>query len=249
MKLAEDVMIEMPLVKCSDTITRARQILRDESFREIFVENEKRIVMGYIDITDALRVTATRSNVTVEGFLKDAPLVHPRDPIEQVARMMRDYRTDTAGVVDEGDHFLGAILLSDLFPIIISRHEIEGIVADVMTRKVVTCNPEDPVQRIHSLMLESGYAAFPVVRKGRLQGIISRRDILREGRLRTALENNADIPVERLMTRNVFTTVPNEPLTRVAGLLVKNDVSRMPVLEGDALAGIIDRHDVLKGLK
>ncbi|PKG31102.1 MAG: histidine kinase [Methanoregula sp.] len=249
MKLAQDVMIDMPLVKCTGTVTRARQILRDESFREIFVENEKRKVMGYIDVTDALRVTATRSNVTVEGFLKDAPLVRPDDPIEQVARMLRDYRTDTAGVVDAGDHFLGAVLLSDLFPIIVTRHEIGGIVADVMTRKVVTCAPEDPVQRIYSLMLESGYSAFPVMRKGKLMGIISRRDLLRDGRVRTAIENNTDIPVERLMTRKVITTAPDEPLTKVAGLLVKNDVSRMPVMERDALAGIIDRHDVLKGLR
>jgi CBS domain-containing protein len=29
---------------------------------------------------------------------------------------------------------------------------------------------------------------------------------------------------------------------------VKHDISRMPVLEGDRLVGIIDRHDVLKGL-
>jgi CBS domain-containing protein len=247
MKVAQDVMVEMPVVKSSDTVTKARQILRDDSFREIFVENEKRKVMGYIDITDAIRITATRSNVTVEGFLKDPPLVRAEDTIEHVARVMREYRTDSAAVVDAAEHFLGGVLLSDLFPIIVSRHEIHGTVGDVMTRKVVTCSPDDTVQRIYALMVESGYSAFPVMKKGKLVGIVSRRDLIRYGRIRSAIENDAEIAVGRLMTAQVITTVPEEPLTRAAGTLVKHDVSRMPVLDKERLAGILDRHDVLKG--
>jgi len=246
MKVAQDVMIEMPVVRNTDLVTKARQILRDDSFREIFVENEKRILTGYIDITEALRVTATRSNVTVEGFQKEAAVVQPESTIEQVARTMRERRTDSAAVVDPGGHLLGGVLLSDLFPIIISRHEIQGTVADVMTRKVVTCSPDDPLQRIYRLMIESGYTGFPVVRKGKLAGILSRRNLLGDGRLRTALENDAEIPAERLMVTQVITTAPDEPLTRAAGLMVRHDVSRLPVLENGRLAGILDRHDVLK---
>ncbi|MEN6611525.1 MAG: CBS domain-containing protein [Methanoregulaceae archaeon] len=246
MKVAQDVMIEMPVIKNTDLVTKARQILRDDSFREIFVENEKRILTGYIDITEALRVTATRSNVTVEGFQKEAPSVKPDNTIEEVARIMREHRTDSAAVVDPAGHFLGGVLLSDLFPIIISRHEIRGIVSDVMTRKVVTCSPDDPLQRIYRLMIESGYTGFPVVRKGKLAGIISRRDLLGDGRIRTALENDADIPAARLMISQVATTTPDEPLTRAAGLMVQRDVSRLPVVDNGRLAGILDRHDVLK---
>ena len=31
-------------------------------------------------------------------------------------------------------------------------------------------------------------------------------------------------------------------------LLVKHDVSRLPVTDGDRIVGIVDRHDVLRGL-
>lgn len=246
MKVAQDVMIEMPVVRNTDLVTKARQILRDDSFREIFVENDKRVITGYIDITEALRVTATRSNVTVEGFQKDAPLVKPDDTIEDIARIMRAFKTDSAAVVDPLGHFLGGLLLSDIFPIIISRHEIQGTVADVMTRKVVTCSPEDPLQRIYRLMIESGYSGFPVVKKGKLTGFLSRRDLLGDGRVRTALEKDADIPAERLMVTSVMTTASDEPLTKAAGLLVKYDVSRLPVLDDGRLVGILARHDVLK---
>ena len=72
MKCAQDFMIDVPVLKFDEQITRARQILRDEGFREVYVTDPKKTLLGYLDITDALRVTATKSNVTVEGFVKEA---------------------------------------------------------------------------------------------------------------------------------------------------------------------------------
>ena len=72
MKTAQDFLIEIPVLKISDGLTKARQILRDDRFREVYVIDAKKNLAGYIDITDALRVTATKSNVTLEGYVKDA---------------------------------------------------------------------------------------------------------------------------------------------------------------------------------
>ena len=100
MKTAQDFILEIPVLKPGDQITKARQILRDDRFREVYVVDAKKNLLGYIDITDGLRVTATKSNVTIEGFVKEAPMVHPADSIEAAARAMRSYRTDSAAVVD-----------------------------------------------------------------------------------------------------------------------------------------------------
>jgi tRNA nucleotidyltransferase (CCA-adding enzyme) len=50
------------------------------------------------------------------------------------------------------------------------------------------------------------------------------------------------------MSKNVVTIGPDEPIGSAAELLVKHDVSRLPVIDGDRIVGIVDRHDVLKGL-
>ena len=128
MKTAQDFMIRIPVLKYNDQITKARRILRDERFREVYVVDGKKNLIGYIDLTDGLRVTATKSNVTVEGYVKEAPMVSPADTIEQLARVMRDYETDSAAVVDPSPHIIGGVLLSDVFPVIISRHELHGTV-------------------------------------------------------------------------------------------------------------------------
>ena len=248
MKTAQDFILEIPVLKPGDQITKARQILRDDRFREVYVVDTKKNLLGYIDITDGLRVTATKSNVTIEGFVKEAPMVHPADSIEAAARAMRSYRTDSAAVVDPSPRLTGGVLLSDIFPVIISRNELHGTVESRMSRNVVTLAQEDEIQKVHALIVESGFCAFPVLKKKRLVGIISRRDLIGSRRVRAVIADHAKTPVGGVMTTDVVTIAPGEPVSAAAELLVKHDVSRLPVLNGGRLVGVIDRHDVLASL-
>ncbi|HUH79226.1 MAG TPA: CBS domain-containing protein [Methanoregula sp.] len=241
-------MIDVPVLKESDQITKARQILRDEGFREVYVTDAKKILVGFIDITDGLRVTATKSNITVEGFIKEAARAGPGDRIEAVARAMQEARTDSAAIVDAQGHISGGVLLADLFPVIICRNELRGTVGKVMTRKVVTADPAEPIERIYSLIVESGFTAFPVVKRNRLVGLISRRDLISSHRVRSAIMQHANREIGDVMTKDVVTISSEDHLGSAAELLVNHDVSRLPVVDGDVLVGIIDRHDVLKGM-
>jgi CBS domain-containing protein len=248
MKSAQDFMLEIPVLNYNDGITKARQILRDDRFREIYVTGAKKTLAGYIDITDALRVTATKSNVTIEGFVKDAACVNPGDPIEHVAKMMQKFHMDSAAVIDHDRHILGGVLLSDLFPVIISRNELSGRVQDRMSRTVVTAGPAETIQKIYTKIIESGFSAFPVMKKGRLLGIISRRDLISSRSVRSALATHAHRAIGEIMTKEVITIAPGEEIREAAALMVRHDVSRLPVIDRDVLVGIVDRHDVLGGL-
>lgn len=248
MKTAQDFILEIPVLKPGDQITRARQILRDNRFREVYIVDAKKNLLGYIDITDGLRVTATKSNVTIEGFVKEAPMVHPADSIEVAARAMRSYRTDSAAIVEPERRVAGGVLLSDLFPVIISRNELHGTVESWMSRDVVALAQEDEIQKVYALIVESGFSAFPVTRKKRLVGIISRRDLIGSRRVRAIIADHAKTPVGSIMTTDIVTIEPGEPVSAAAELLVKHDVSRLPVMDGEHLVGIIDRHDVLASL-
>ena len=205
-------------------------------------------LLGYIDLTDGLRVTATKSNVTVEGYIKDAPMGTPEYSIEQVAKTMRSFHTDSAAVVDTTPHMLGGVLLSALFPVIISRNELHGTVASRMNGKVIAANPADELQKIQSLIVESGFSAFPVTQKKRLVGIISRRNLISSKRVRSAIAQHAHTTIEDVMTRDVVKITPEEPVSHAAELLVKYDVSLLPVLDGESHVGVIDRHDILAAL-
>jgi CBS domain-containing protein len=248
MKTAQDFMIGIPVLKYNDQITKARQILRDDRFREVYVVDARKNILGYIDLTDGLRVTATKSNVTVEGYVKEGPTVSPTDSLEQVARVMRDNETDSVAVVDANRHIMGGVLLSDVFPVITSRHELRGTVASHMTADVIIASPTDTIQKIYTMIMESGFSAFPVVKKKKIVGLISRRDLIRTRRVQSVIAHHAQTTIEEIMSKDVITISPDEPIGAAAELLVKHDVSRLPVTDGDRIVGIVDRHDVLRGL-
>jgi len=248
MKRAQDFLLEIPVLRFSDRLTKARQILRDDRFREVYVTDDRGRLIGYVDITDALRLTATKSDVTVEGFVKDAAEAEREDPVERVALAIRNTGTDSAVIIDRNRHVIGGILLSDIFPVILSQNKLHGTVGDYMTRTVTVAQADDTVPHVHAMILESGYTAFPVVRKKKLIGIVSRRDLITRGRVRTALANAATTPVIELMENNVITTHPDESVNTAAQLLIDHDVSRLPVLDGGRIVGILGRHDALAGL-
>ena len=248
MKCAQDFMVEVPVLKLTDQITKARQILRDQGFREVYVTDAKKALLGYVDITDALRVTATKSNVTLEGYVKDAAHVSGDAAVEQVAKLLREFRTDSAAIVNVQDHITGGVLLSAVFPVIISRNELRGMVSDHMTKKVVTAAPDEPLQKIYSMIVESGFTAFPVVKKHKLVGLVSRRDLISSHRIRTGIAQNNHSTIEDVMVKEIITIAPDEYISTAAELMVKHDVSRLPVIDGTSLVGIVDRHDVLAGM-
>jgi CBS domain-containing protein len=99
------------------------------------------------------------------------------------------------------------------------------------------------------LIVESGFSAFPVVKKKKIIGIVSRRDLLRGGRTRAAFAHAAHTAVKEIMTKEVITIRPDEAISLAAELLVRHDISRLPVIDGGSLAGIVDRHDVIAGIR
>jgi CBS domain-containing protein len=161
---------------------------------------------------------------------------------------MRDNETDSVAVVDSSRHIIGGVLLSDVFPVITSRHELRGTVASHMTTEVIIASPTDTIQKIYTMIMESGFSAFPVVKKKRIVGLISRRDLIRTRRVQSVIAHHAQTTIEEIMSKDVITINPDEPIGSAAELLVKHDVSRLPVTDGDRIVGIVDRHDVLRGL-
>ncbi|MHC1626634.1 MAG: CBS domain-containing protein [Methanoculleaceae archaeon] len=246
MKSVGDLMIPARFVEEGDYITQVRQILRDGRYREVYAVNGDGCVVGYVDIADVLRITDTKSNVTVEGFLKEPATVRKEDTLETTGCVIRDYGTDSAAVVDEAGRGSGVILLTDLLPVLLKRHPVRGVAADIMSREVVSSQPDESIKKIHSKIIESGFTAFPVVKNGRVIGIISRTDIIRAGSVRHALRGDSDTTVERIMTTPPITHRSDDPLSEVAETFIRYNIGFVPVTCEGQVVGVIDRHDLLR---
>jgi CBS domain-containing protein len=137
-----------------------------------------------------------------------------------------------------------------------------------MSRDVVTIDAKDGVQDALDLMVENKVSALPVVdQQGRCVGILSASDFvdvayeLDEGL--DGVEHQSEIwwnmfvknvsqdvgqqSVMDLMTENVAFVGPDELLVHAAGIMLRERVHRLPVLNDQRrLLGIISTTDVLK---
>lgn len=114
------------------------------------------------------------------------------------------------------------------------------LVEERMTRHLETIDPEDYLAAAQAKMRQGNFQRLPVVQDGRVVGIITDRD-LREHR--GILERTK---VGAVMTQNVITVRPEVTLEKAARLLLTHKVGGLPVMDGDHLAGMITRSDILQ---
>lgn len=114
-------------------------------------------------------------------------------------------------------------------------------VKDIMTRQVHSIGPADSIFEAARLMAEHDIGILPVVEAGDLVGIVTDRDIAVRG---TAGGIDTDMPVRRIMSRNVATCSPQDNVEDALGTMANEQVRRLPVCdESDRLVGILGLGD------
>ena len=94
-------------------------------------------------------------------------------PTEEVARELRMRGFGALPVVDDAGMLIGIV---SEFDIISKRGHSAG---EIMTRGVITVDDQMSADQVTALMGAHGIRRVPVVRDGKLMGIISRSDLLR----------------------------------------------------------------------
>jgi CBS domain-containing protein len=113
----------------------------------------------------------------------------------------------------------------------------------VMTKNVKWVDPSATVLDTVSKMIEFNVGCIVVV-KGKVVGIVTKGDVLRKSVLR-GLDPKAT-PVEKVMSRNVVTISKDATLEDASRLMSERKVSKLPVVDGDRLIGIITSTDIIR---
>ncbi|MHC5734254.1 chloride channel protein [Nostoc sp.] len=120
---------------------------------------------------------------------------------------------------------------------------------DVMQERVETLDAEMSLEEAMQSFAHSHHRGFPVVEDSKLVGIVTQSDLLkiRERTKHTLHERNlADIFLKEIMTPVPMTVTPIHTLGNVLYLLDRYQISRLPVVDGQKLIGIITRADIIR---
>jgi CBS domain-containing protein len=136
---------------------------------------------------------------------KDVITVRPEEKVEKVAQLLLENKISGVPVVDENQHLVGMITEKDLMikatelkvpfyitlfdSIIFLENPIRfnndlkkytaSDVKEAMTEKVYSVEEDTPVTEVVAMMQKRKVNRVPVLRHGKLIGIISRNDILK----------------------------------------------------------------------
>jgi len=143
------------------------------------------------------------------------------------------------------------------------------IAADVMVSPIVCVDANENLPQVEGELIREHVGGAPVIRDGKMVGIISRSDFVRVPVLLEVLdgyvadeldkqppsetdhiqrfcERFSDLKVAEVMTTQVISCQPDTPITELAESMVSHHVHRLVVVEGDRPVGIVESLDLVK---
>jgi CBS domain-containing protein len=183
--------------------------------------------------------------------------VTPDQTVQQVAKTLLTHRISGVPVVDAQGSLVGLVSEGDLMRrfeagtehqrswwlrLLMGRQglaaeyvrEYSRTVSDVMTRNVLTADPDTPIGDIATLLERNAIKRVPIVKDGKLVGIVSRANLLQG---LAGLHKTAKAPrpkSDQNLRESVLANLHNQPWTRPA--LINVTVSNGTV----DLWGIVD---------
>jgi len=123
-----------------------------------------------------------------------------------------------------------------------------------MSKDLITIDEDASIMKASKLMKQNDIQHLPVLKKGRLVGIVSDRD-LKEAQPSKATTLDIHemyylldkVSVKSLMPKSLFTITAGETVEKAAAVMLKQKISALPVVDAQgALAGIITKGDIFR---
>lgn len=127
-------------------------------------------------------------------------------------------------------------------------------VGNIMQRQIVRISADESLSTVEDIMTLGGVRHMPVVKGGRLVGVVSERDLLR-----ASLSNLTDfgndqrraflhgVEIARVMSQPPIVIHQDEPVDAAARVMAERRIGCLPVVDADgALIGLVTETDVLR---
>jgi CBS domain-containing protein len=125
-------------------------------------------------------------------------------------------------------------------------------VRDIMGKNLVTISVSERMSTVEDIMTLGHVRHMPVVRAGKLVGVVSERDLLRAS-LSVLSEHRGDerraflhvVEIARVMSAPPIVIGPDATI-EAALVMAEKKIGCLPVVEGDHLLGMVTETDVLR---
>jgi len=131
--------------------------------------------------------------------------------------------------------------------------EVSMLVGERMSHPIISMAPDMPVHDALNMFKRERIRRAPVVKEGKLVGIVSDKDLLNASpspaSSLSVWEMNyllSKITVSEVMTKKVITVAEDTPIEEAARIMADNKIGGLPVMRDNHVVGIITETDLFK---
>lgn len=240
-------------------LTDALKLLRKHNVSRLPVTNNKELV-GIIserDIANKLgsskyeNMPPSRLHVS-SVMIKDVITVPQSMQLGEVAKIMLEKGIGSVPVMDE-DKMVGIVSKADFVTLAVGIAFDKISVKEIMCKDLVAVSPTERIVHARRLMLESHIGRLPVIDDNELVGMITSKDLMRAFiEFRKSVPEKyqksqiKDLLVEDIMSLNPVFVSKDMSITEVSNIIMETGFNGLPVVEDDAVVGIITQTDILR---
>lgn len=262
-------------VRSNTTLMKVRRILLENKIKQVIVVAKRKPigVITEKDIAKKIYGLGSRSitSVKAEEFKpKKLFTLTKENSVQECAKMMKRYRISIVIILNKDKTLGGIITKGDLVTVFLTKEASSIKVSKVMKRETITAAPSDPILHVESLLIRYGVSRVIIERNQKPVGIITLRDFIpakipqwiaesadpkevQEYKFKKGLEESHSNQLSCLfpfhstdiMTPNPVTIGADEDVKQAIVLMIKYNISGLPVVKKSKLVGIITKSDIV----
>ena len=257
------------------TLLKTREILLENKIKRVIIVDKKKPigVITEKDIAKKIYELGTNPIVSVKArdFKPRQLFTLTKDnSVQDCAKLIKKHRISLVIILNPDKTLKGIVTKTDLVAVFLTKESAPIKVSRVMKKEVITATPSDPILHVESLLIRYGISRV-VIKRGQIPvGVITFRDFVpakipkwiaesadpkevQEYKFKKGLEEMHSNQMSYLfpfhstdiMTPNPITIDENEDIKQAILLMIKNNISGLPVVKKSKLVGIITKADIV----
>ena len=265
-------------VGLNTSLLKTREILLENKIKRVIVLDKRKPVgvITEKDIAKKIYQLGTKpiNSVKAKDFKPRKIFTLTRDnSVQECAKMIKNHRISLVIILNQDKTLDGIVTKTDLVEVFLTKESSPIKVSKIMKRKLITAAPSDPILHVESLLIKYGISRVIIKRNQSPVGIITFRDFVpakipqwiaesadpkevQEYKFKKGLEETHSNQMSYLfpfhstdiMTSNPVTVEEDEDVKKAIMLMIKYNISGLPVVKKSKLVGIITKSDIVTAL-
>jgi len=270
---------EVFVVQENQQVGHARNLMISHGISRVVVVDDDDIPVGMVtekDLTRKLKGKGPQwksrpiDKISIKRVMSSNPITaRPNDEIQKAIELLIKNHVGSIPIVDE-DGIAGILTKTDLMKVYTDKLRGKWKVSDLMTSDVITVNENHSIAHVISTMEDNKIGKIVVIRDNEPVGIITPENISfahvedpetgvsvekiyfirnSEGKAKRNVRVVSMMTAGDIMRNHLVKISGNEDAATAADMMVENNISGLPVVDGVTLVGVITKTDLIRGIQ